>query len=220
MNMKKFGILVFLVFLVMICGVGNALLIQENLSSVTLGSDVIIYGKIVDVKSQWNTQNTQIETIAQVQTSDVLKNTNGSNVSSGSTIQVIVPGGTVGNQTEWTEDTPVLLNDTVAFMFLEESNNGSYTLYSLSQGYYPTTNGQLFSSKPVKGSASADDINAFKTQVITILQDSGTSAGITDSTPSSTTSPSKTTTTTQQASIVFAPMIALIAIVISIMWKK
>jgi hypothetical protein len=205
--MKKFVLLICIILLAMMCGSANALVIPQNLSSLVLGSDIIVYGKIVSVEGMWDAQHTHIETRAQVQTSEILKKPEGMTVPERGSITVTVPGGTVGNQTDWVEDTPVFSNGTEAFMFLKKTSTESYTLYA--QGYYPTSNGPVLPSEPGKMSTSAGDISAFRQQVIAILQKNGgpvvTASPIPTITPSPVTNP-----TTKQAPFLCAPAFLLI----------
>ena len=88
----------------LLCGTGSAITTYQNESYAMQVSDLVVQGKIIDVKSEWNTQKTHFVTIEQVQVNDILKNTDPAGNLIGSTIEVSVPGGTVGNETEWVED--------------------------------------------------------------------------------------------------------------------
>ena len=203
--MKKRILLGIIVLLFLLCGFGNALMVPQNRSELTLGADAIVYGKTVDVKSQWNADKTHIETTAQIMVTDVFASKDKS-ISPGNTISVTILGGTVGNDTEWVEDTPVFIPNVDLIVFLKKTDAGKYALYGLTQGIIPVTNGQIGYSKPGTTQAPGNDVNSFKQEINAILQGNvGTKT--TEKIP-----------TTQQAPILFAPVITVIAAVL--MFKK
>jgi hypothetical protein len=122
--MKTFSVVFFLCLLSLLCGPGQAVMIYQNESQLILTSDQIIYGKIVDVTSAWNAQHTHIETTAQVYVNDILKNSDRSASTTGTILSMSVPGGTVGNDSEWVEDMPIFMNDTEAIFFLKKGIDG------------------------------------------------------------------------------------------------
>ncbi|MDO9324826.1 MAG: hypothetical protein Q7T80_07690 [Methanoregula sp.] len=199
--MKKHILLGCILLLFLLCGFANAIMVSQNLSELTLGSDAIVYGKIVDVKSQWNADKTHIETTAQILVNDVFASSDKS-VSPGNTISVTVRGGAVGNDTEWVEDTPVFIPNVDVIVFLKKTSTGKYALYGLTQGLIPVINGQIGDSKTGTMQAPGNDINSFKQDINAILQGNvGTKA--TEKIP-----------TTQQAPMLFAPVITAIAAVL------
>ncbi|MCK9593181.1 MAG: hypothetical protein M0Q91_14350 [Methanoregula sp.] len=190
MNVTKKQILlgVFLL-LYLLCGFGSALTIYQNESQIIQTSDLIVYGKIVNVKSAWNTQNTHIETTAEVLVNDTLKNSSASIISPGSTIFVTVLGGAVGNISEQVEDTPVLTANTEMIFFLKKISIDSYSVMNL----YGVINGKIGEST---SSSTPNNVAAFKQKIAAIGQ--GNTSG--------------PTTTTQKSGIVYAPVMAIISI--------
>jgi hypothetical protein len=158
--MKILSVVFFFILLSLLCGFGNALMIYQNESQLILTSDQIVYGKIVEVKSAWNAQNTHIETTAQVLVNDTLKNSDNSTSNSGTIISISVLGGVVGNDSEWVEDMPILINDTTAIFFLKKGSDGKNSVIKI---------------------ISENDIAAFKQKISTVLQnnDSTTTVPIT-----------------------------------------
>ena len=199
--MKKHVFLGCIVLLCLLCGFGNAIMIPQNLSELTLGSDAIVYGKIVDVKSQWNADKTNIETTAQILVNDVFASSDKS-ISPGNTISVTVRGGTVGNVSQWVEDTPVFIPNVDVIVFLKKTDAGKYALYGLTQGLIPVINGQIGYSKPGTTQAPGNDVNSFKQDINAILQ------GIAG------TKTTETIPTTRQTPLMFAPVITAIAAVL------
>ena len=200
-SMKKHILLGCILLVFLLCGFGNALMVPPNLSELTLGADAIVYGKIVDVKSQWNADKTHIETTAQIMVNDVFASRDKS-ISPGNTISVTVRGGTVGNDTEWVENTPIFIPNVDVIVFLKKTDAGKYALYGLTQGLIPVINGQIGYSKPGTMQVTGNDVNSFKQDINAILQ-ANVVTKTTENIP-----------TTQQAPILFAPVITVIAAVL------
>ncbi len=179
--MKKQLFMACFLLLCLLSGVGSALTVYQNESQLIQTSDVIVYGKIIGIQSAWNAQKTHIETTAQVLLNDTLKNSGSSNLSSGSTIQVHVLGGTVDNLSEQVEDTPVLLMDTEAIFFLKKMSDETYSVVRL----YGVKNGKIGESSP----HGLNDIATFKQKIMDIGQASTGSQ----------------TTMTQKAGMSYAP---------------
>jgi len=157
------------ILLSLLCGFGNALMTYQNDTQLILSSDQIVYGKIVDVKSAWNAQKTHIETTAQIQVTDAFINSKNASISSGSTIPVTIPGGTVGDLCEWVEDQPVFLPKTDAFVFLKKSADGKFTVNGQFMGVHPvlsTTTG----ISSTKTSTSIPEAERFKDKITKTLQ--------------------------------------------------
>lgn len=195
--MKKQIFLVNFLFLCLLCGAGSALTVYQNESQLIQTSDLIVYGKIVDVKSGWNAQKTHIETIAQVLVNDTLKNNDNMTSITGNTIFISVLGGTVGNDSEWVEDMPILIKDTEAIFFLKKGSDGKYSVLKISS----IINGSI---KNPKSPLSENEIAEFKQKITAVLQYNA----------SSTTLPVTAIPTTQKAGMIYAPVLAAIGILI------
>jgi len=65
-------------------------------------SDKIVQGEAIDIKGYWNYEKTQIHTDVTVSIDDHFKGLSLFQP----TITITIPGGTVGNETQWLEDTP------------------------------------------------------------------------------------------------------------------
>jgi len=195
--MKKQIFWVYFLFLCLLCGVGSALTVYQNESQLIQTSDLIVYGKIVEVKSGWNGQKTHIETIAQVLVNDTLKNNDNTTSISGNTILISVLGGTVGNDSEWVEDMPILIKDIAAIFFLKKGSDGKYSVLKISS----IINGSI---KNPKSPLSENDIAEFKQKITAVLQYNA----------SSTTLRITSIPTTQKAGTIYAPFTAAVGILI------
>ncbi|MFA5414691.1 MAG: PKD domain-containing protein, partial [Methanoregula sp.] len=137
------------------------------------GSDEIIYGKILSTSSQWNADRTHIETTAQIQVADAFKNTD-KGVSSGSIVPVTVRGGTVGDVTEWVEDTPVFVPNTDVFVTLGKSSDGKYSVYGLDHGIHIVNIDKKGKSQTTSHSSSANEVEIIKGRINEILEGGST----------------------------------------------
>jgi len=177
--MKTFSIVICIIFLSLICGFGNALMLYQNDSQLILTSDQIVYGKIVDAQSAWNTQKTHIETTAQILVEEVFVKSDTS-ISSGSTVLVTVLGGTVGDVTELVEDTPVFVPNTNAFVYLNKRSNAKYSVNGLSQGVHTIINAEMGKLEAIKSLSSASNVEKFKERINKTLEGTLTDAASTD----------------------------------------
>lgn len=192
--MKISLILMCLIVFCFLCGFGNALTVYQNESQLIQTSDLIVSGKIVDMKSSWNAQKTHIETSADVLVNETLKNINTTRLTQGSTITVSVFGGTVGNTTEWVEDTPVLIQNTDAIFFLKGISNDTYSIVKL---YYVIKGKMSDSTLP----SLSMDVSALKQDINKM--DKGNASG-----------PQTSVTMTPKAGSACFPVIAIISIFI------
>ena len=169
--MKNFVLLsVILILCALLCGFGNALMIYQNDTQLILSSDQIVYGKIVDVKSAWNTQHTHIETTAQILVDESFVKSDAATISSGTTIPVLVLGGTVGDTYEWVEDMPVLVADSDVFVYLKKTSNGKYAINGLNNGIYSVSKVKSGSIKNYPVSSSVSEVQVFKERISKTLQ--------------------------------------------------
>ena len=201
--MKKCIFLGCFLLFCLLCGFGSGLTVNRNESQLILASDLIVYGKIAEVSSSWNAQKTHIETTGLVMVHETLKGNEYSAGSSGNTLSLYVLGGTVGNESEWVEDMPVLIKDTTAIFFLKKGDDGRYSVLRISSIINQ-------SSERPKASISENDIAEFRERIAAVLQN----------TTSPTTSPVTTMPTTQKAGLISAPGIAATALGVSILYQK
>lgn len=190
-GMQKHILAGYFLVLCLLCGFGSALTVNQNESQVIQSSDLIVYGKIVDVNSAWNAGKTHIETTAQVLVKDTLKNSDTITNITGTTLAISVQGGTVGNYSEWVEDTPVLIINTDAIFFLKKVRSDTYSVLKL----YEVKDGKIGESA---SPAAINDIAAFKQKINAIQNNTGIS------TLTSTPIP-----TTQKAGLFYTSVIAI-----------
>ena len=95
---------------------GNAQALMRKMSPEELnrGAGTIVVGTVEDVSSSWNDDRTAIYTKAVIAVDESLKGPVGDRVT------VVVPGGMVGEITQWVEDTPVFSEGEKIKLFLKE----------------------------------------------------------------------------------------------------
>lgn len=89
---------------------------QTDIKNLAVGADIIVIGKVVDQKSQWNTDQTRILTKSTIQVDEYLKGNSGNN-----SIVVITPGGEVGEVGELYSHMPRFTNDEEVLVFVKEN---------------------------------------------------------------------------------------------------
>ncbi len=172
-SMKLSSMAICILFLFLMCGYGNAIMLYQNDSQLILTSDQIVYGKIVDVQSAWTSGNTKIETTAQILVDQAFIQSDMNTISSGTTIPVTIMGGRVGNITEWVEDMPIFVPDTDAFVYLKKRSDGKYSVNGLYQGIY-IINSDKTKSKTSQLTSSSGDIEKFKEKIRSTLNGTST----------------------------------------------
>lgn len=119
----------------------------SNIEELLKDSDVVIVAKAIDyetyelqVASEKNPGNKMIITKAELAVDDVLK---GKLVSK--TISIEQVGGSIGFKSAQMSDDPVIQQDDVMVLFLEEYEEGLYRINGGPQGRYPVINGKVYS---------------------------------------------------------------------------
>ncbi len=98
--------------------------IHSDLKKMTETSDAILTGKVVDQKSEWNTDKTRIYTKVTVKVDEYLKG-----AANQSTINIIHPGGEVGEVGEVYSHVPRFTsNENVLLFVKKQKDNDNYTV--------------------------------------------------------------------------------------------
>ena len=98
---------------------GSGMLLAEcaDTSYITEKADYIIEGIVKEVRSKWNEEKTHILTYTDLAIEKYIKGT-----SFGNYLQIITPGGTVGDVGEWAEDQPVFRQGKKVRVYFQETN--------------------------------------------------------------------------------------------------
>lgn len=91
--------------------------LQSDIRKLSEGSDLIVTGKVIEQKSQWNSDKSKIYTNVTIQVDEFLKGDN-----SQSRIVIKNPGGEVGNVGETYSHMPTFKNEEDVLVFVKRSN--------------------------------------------------------------------------------------------------
>jgi|GEM_PF-4623963 len=133
-----FGIILISVILV---GQVSALMIEQDLSTLSKNAEIVMSGKVVSVNSTWNEEHTNIQTIVKILVNDTIKSNKGD--LNGKKVDIVVKGGSVGGITQWVEDQPLFLPDEQAIVFLKNDTKKQLNVYGAYQGVFPVNNGKI-----------------------------------------------------------------------------
>ncbi len=81
-------------------------------------ADYIIDGTVEKVESRWNQEGTSIFTYSEISIEKYIKGTPFAQ----NTMQIVTPGGTVGDISQWVEDQPILHVGEKVRIYFEETN--------------------------------------------------------------------------------------------------
>jgi hypothetical protein len=104
---------------------GAGLLIKEcsDSSYITQTADYIVEGTVEKVESTWDEAKTGIFTYTDLRIENYVKGA----PFEGDEIQIVTPGGTVGDISQWVEDQPILHEGTKVRIYFEQEN-GEYAI--------------------------------------------------------------------------------------------
>ncbi len=119
-----------LVCLLLLASTGSALLMDLSKEELIDRSDHIILAKVLDIQTAWADDHSQIFTYVELEISDQFK---GNDL--GKELVIQIPGGTVGEITQVTSDTPKNLEvgaEVILHLFMKET--GYYWVYGWEKG--------------------------------------------------------------------------------------
>jgi hypothetical protein len=109
---------------------GRSQSIQSEIKNLSEGADIILTGKVVNQKSQWNADKTRISTQTTIKVDEYLK---GSIVDD--RLVVTTPGGEIGEVGELYSHMPRFSNDEEVLLFVKNDNKDlSYKILNGEQG--------------------------------------------------------------------------------------
>ena len=124
--------------------------IEPDLKTLSTGADLIVTGKVVDQKSQWNSEKSKIYTQVTIQVTEFLKGSNNQN-----RIVLTHLGAEVGNVGETYSHVPTFTNEEDVLVFIKRSDkNESLRVYMGEDGkmtfYQDKKTGEKVTSKNTK----------------------------------------------------------------------
>lgn len=145
-------------------GTQNLLLaqsLQSNIKNLSQGADMIVTGKVVDQKSQWNSDNSRIYTQVTIQVDEYLKGSENQD-----RIVITHLGGEVGNVGETYSHIPTFSNDEDVLVFAKKSaKDESLRVFEGEEGkltlYQNKNTGEKVTSNNIKASEIKKEIKSF-----------------------------------------------------------
>ena len=139
----------------------NAQTVQSEIKNLAKDADVILTGKVVEQKSQWNHDQTRISTQSTIKVDEYLK---GSNIDK--SIIVTTPGGEVGEVGELYTHMPRFSNDEDVLLFVKKDKKDmSYKVVNGEDGkltlYKDKKTGEIVTSFNRKISALKKEIKSY-----------------------------------------------------------
>lgn len=131
--MNRFRTLWAAAFLLFSLSSVRALVIPLELEELVLSSDLVVYGKVTDLGSAWNENNSLIYTTVTLQPLEILKDAAGE---SRPTVVFRVLGGTVGTTTLRVHDNPKFAPGEEVLVCLETKNKPWPNLVGAYQGKF------------------------------------------------------------------------------------
>ncbi len=158
------SMLFFFLFLLFISSVHFAQQVTAGLKNISNDAEIIITGKVVQQKSEWNEDRTRIYTRATIQVQDYIKGNN-----NGNSIVVSYLGGEVGEIGESYSHVATFVNNEEVLVFLKKNErNGDYNVLYGDEGKINLVNdprtGELVTSSNVS-------VSSLKTQIKNYLND-------------------------------------------------
>ncbi len=135
--------------------------LRSEIKNLSEGADMIITGKVIDQKSQWNTEKSRIYTNVTIQVDEFLKGSNNQ-----SRIVITHLGGEVGDVGETYSHIPTFANDEEVLVFVKKSSKDeSLTVFDGEEGkltlYEDRKTGEKVTSKNVKASEMKKEIKNY-----------------------------------------------------------
>ena len=140
---------------------GRSQSIQSEIKNLSEGADIILTGKVVDQKSQWNSEKSRIYTHVTIQVDEYLKGANNQN-----RIVITNLGGEVGNVGETYSHVPTFQDDEDVLLFVKKSTKDeSLRVFEGDEGkltlYKDKNTGEKVTSKNVKASEMKKEIKNY-----------------------------------------------------------
>ena len=148
--------------LFVLVGAASAEVEDMSLEDLTSKASTILRGRVSNVESHWNQDQTMIYTSVIISVEAYLKGE-----TTAKEVRIEVPGGTVGGITLWVSDTPTFEEDQEVILFLREED---FQIVGWSQGKYTVVDDAVME----KGIP----VDQFTGQITALMKDSSTSLEI------------------------------------------
>lgn len=135
--------------------------IQSEIKNLSEGADMIVAGKVIDQKSNWNSEKSRIYTNVTIQVEEFLKGSNNQN-----RIVITHLGGEVGNVGETYSHVPTFTNDEDVLVFVKKSTKDeTLSVFEGEEGkltlYQNKNSGEKVTSNNIKASEIKREIKNY-----------------------------------------------------------
>jgi hypothetical protein len=113
-----------------IASVSATVLIPAEFREIVAGSEIIVHGRVVDVRPQWVDGRRQIESVVTVEVLTPFKG------GERRTLEFKIPGGEIGRYRSVTVGAPAFSRGEEAFLFLSERDGDAPFVFGLNQGVF------------------------------------------------------------------------------------
>jgi hypothetical protein len=156
----------------------SSLIIELSFEELVDYSDWIIVGTVTGQESKWNADRTNIHTLVAISVEEWVKGKpfttspdgkyfkNLLSCQKGDSVVITIPGGKVGDITQWVEDTPQFQTGEKVLLYLQSDSKGTIEVVGGIQGKFTIVNGNAVPSIPSSGSVPlAELISRIKAQL-------------------------------------------------------
>jgi hypothetical protein len=121
-----------IVIVLLLCGheLRATVLLPAEFREIVAGSQIIVYGRVAEVRPEWSDDRSRIDTIVSVEVSAYLKG------GPGGTVTFRVPGGQIGRYRNVMVGAPSFQTGEEAILFLSASGPSVAHVFGLSQGVF------------------------------------------------------------------------------------
>jgi len=157
---------------------GSAIMVELTLAELVSAADWIVIGTVTGQESEWNAGRTNIQTVVSINVQEWVKGqpfstgADGKNTadplscSNSKSVSLTLPGGKVGDVTQWVEDTPAFRDGEKVLVFISSGNGGIYTVAGSVQGKYSIADNSVrFSPLSQAALPLADVISGIKAEI-------------------------------------------------------
>jgi len=128
--------------------------IQSDIKNLSQGADMIVTGKVVDQKSQWNSDNSRIYTNVTIQVDEYLKGSDNQD-----RIVITHLGGEVGDIGETYSHIPAFIDDENVLVFVKKSaKDESLSVFEGEEGKLTLYEDKIIGEKVTSNNTKASDI--------------------------------------------------------------
>jgi hypothetical protein len=153
-----------LLFILMrfVSGQASAQTQQLRLEDLAKRAEVVVLGKVTDVRSEWNSERTRIITKVSLDVDKYLKGE-----TPGRTIVITHPGGEVGGVGELYSHTPSFAKGEEVFLFVKKDSKNNLSIAGGNEGKFKVTKNELTGEKMLQGNLS---LKNFTSRVKSIIE--------------------------------------------------